>query len=95
MNTVLVWILLNAVSGKTASPYYFANQADCLRAGMKLEQVVKTRSYYECVQENIANTYVIPQPPTPNPRAQRNYKSEQDQIDRILSNPPNWQPSHP
>lgn len=93
MTTVLVWILLNATTGKPGSPYYFATQSDCLRAGMRRENVTKTRDYYECIQENIANTYVIPQPPTPNPRAERNYKSEQDQINRILSNPPNWHPA--
>lgn len=95
MHTVLVWILLNALSGRTASPYYFANQADCLRAGMQREQVAERRAHYTCVQERIADLYAEPQPRSPTHRAMRNYQSEQDQIQRILSNPPHWQPSQP
>lgn len=95
MNTVLVWILLNAVSGKTASPYYFANQADCLRTGTRLEQVVEGRAHYTCVPETIASTYSNVASPTNLSQAVRHYQSEQDQIQRILSNPPHWQPSQP
>lgn len=95
MNTVLVWILLNAVSGRTASPYYFANQADCLRVGTQLTQAVKVRAQYTCVPERIATRYTEAAPPAPSPRAVRNYRLEQAQINRILSNPPHYQPGQP
>jgi hypothetical protein len=87
--TLLVWLLFNVGSGKMALPYYFNTQSDCLRAGMVMENNVKTRGYYTCEKLNIANPYEVPVKPTPAPadlqRAMRNYQSEQDQINRLLN----------
>lgn len=91
MNSVLVWILMSLTTQQPALPYAFPSQADCLRASSELNTVNTHHESYRCISMRVVDPATMPQGTLPSTghssRAQRNYQSEQEQIQRLLSVP--------
>lgn len=91
MNTVLVWIMValgpNPQPYAPQSHYQYATQVDCQRArGALARYDDRVKRQWTCVSIRVAGPYEEePLAPSATDRAQRNYRHEQETIQRILS----------
>lgn len=90
MPSALVWILLVASTGHPLSRVGYPTQADCLRAGIALNQYGKYRTPTLCISERVVNPYgsdtmSVSATADTTQRAQGNYQYEQRHLQALIT----------